>query len=243
MTLIVAALLPWAVWSSRLGSTWSVAPLLLLWVMGAAGRATARPSHRLWGAAGVGLGLLLTQPLPLHTPTLLWLVVLTLVAWGAQRFSRHAATDHAAVVAGSALSLGLAWLLPTWQAGGLSAASIFPTSLGDAPQLALAGLLDAGGANLTYFLAHPLLPAWVAALALVGWAALVHGLRQPRAVIVAAGALIYAVAAWTGETDARDRRTVAAAAGLYLGLSGRCRRSTLDQFRSGVGSADAAAAW
>lgn len=195
LALLVAALLPWAVWSSRLGSTWIAAPLLLLWVLGAAGRGVSQPSHRLWGAAGVGVGLLLAQPLPLRGATLLWLLLLTWVAWAAPRFNHRGLTDQAAVVAGSALALGLAWVLPAWRTWSF-------TALGETGGwAALAGLLDAGGAPLDYFLTRSLLPVWVAGLAWVGWAVLARQITRPRPLIVLGGALLYALTGWLGRND------------------------------------------
>src|SRR5690606_13928352 len=57
------ALLPWAIWTSRFGSEWSAAPLLIALVVGLGLRSLARQDHRWWGLTGAVLGLLWTQPL------------------------------------------------------------------------------------------------------------------------------------------------------------------------------------
>lgn len=206
ITLLVMALLPWAVWSSRVGTVWSAAPLLIALILGLAGRAMQRPSHRWWGMTGVALALLLMQPLPLWGATVGWVVVLAGVAvWTqlqspgqTQSSTRRAWIDHAALMLGSALALGLPFALPLWRA---SLASTAPVSslaaIGAASVGALslvAALLDSGGATLDYFARQPLLPVWAAALMLMGLATLLRHLRQPRAVVLAAGLVIYSVA-------------------------------------------------
>ena len=205
VTLLVMALLPWAVWSSRLGTVWSAAPLLIALVLGLAGRALQRPSHRWWGVTGVALALLLMQPLPLWGATVGWILVLAGVAvWThsqvpgqTQSSTRRAWIDHAALMVGSALALGLPFALPQMMpASRASLASVVPAS--NTPVVGalslVAGLLDGGGATLDYFARQPLLPAWAAALTLLGLATLLRHLRQPRAVVVATGLLFYSAA-------------------------------------------------
>lgn len=201
ITLLVVALLPWAVWSSRFGSAWSAAPLLLALALGMVGHALLHPSHRWWGLTGVTLGLLLMQPLPLWGATLAWLVLLAVAAVWAQRRApsptgsgiRRGLIDHAAVMLGCALALGLPLALPIWRT------TILSTSVGAGPGafgplVLVAGLLDSGAATWDYFAGRPLLLPWCAALALVGLATLLRWVRQPRAAVVAAGMLLYGAA-------------------------------------------------
>lgn len=193
VALLVVALLPWTLWISRFGTTWSVAPLLLALALGTSGRALVRPSHRWWGLTGVLLGLLLMQPLPLWGVTLGWLVVIGVAAGWAQGWRRrHVLTDHVAVLMGCALAWGLPLALPAWRAVMLPATGD-AASVSYEPLALVAGLLHSGGAIVDYFLNNPLLPPWASALALVGLATLVRWGRQPRAAVVAVGALLYAV--------------------------------------------------
>jgi hypothetical protein len=204
VTLLTVALLPWAVWSSRLGSVWSAAPLLLALTLGMAGYAMQRATYRWWGLTGASLALLLMQPLPLWGATLGWLVVLAAAAvWvqaqaprPSQSGTRRAWIDHAAVMAGCALALGLPFALPLWRA---SLATTASGSNGSGVMALIAGLLDSGGATLDYFVQHPLLPAWAAALSLVGLATLCRWILprrggQPRAAVLALGTLFYGAA-------------------------------------------------
>lgn len=200
VSLLVVALLPWAVWSSRLGSVWSAAPLLLVLILGLVGHAIERPSHRWWGMTGVALALLLLQPLPLWGATVGWGVVLAGTAIWVQRqlptptqsSIRRAWVDHAALLLGSALALGLPLALPFWRiVQTMSASPEVRSSVGSLSLVA--SLLDSGGAALDYFTNHPFLPAWAAAMALVGLATLLRWVSQPRAAVVAAGLLIYGV--------------------------------------------------
>jgi hypothetical protein len=200
ISLLVMALLPWAVWSSRFGSPWSAAPLLLALALGFSGRALVRPSHRWWGLTGITLGLLLMQPLPLLASTLGWLVVLALAAvWAQGRQQggyRRSLTDHAAVMVGGALALGLPLALPAWRTALLStsvdvASAPYATTYG--VMTLVTGLLDSGGATVDYFSRNPLLPPWYAALALVGLVMLLRWTRQPRAAVVISGGVLYAV--------------------------------------------------
>jgi hypothetical protein len=200
VTLLVMALLPWAVWSSRLGSVWSAAPLLLALVLGMAGHALQRPSPRWWGFTGITLGLLLMQPLPLWGATVVWLLLLAGAAWWAQgqvpgqteSGSRRRLIDQAVVMVGCALTVGLPLALPLWRAALLAEPAAATTAYG--PMSMVAGLLDSGGATLDYFMRQPLLLPWSAALAWVGLATLLRWARQPRAAVVAVGLLLYAVA-------------------------------------------------
>jgi hypothetical protein len=205
VALLVMALLPWAVWSSRFGTVWSAAPLLIALAMGMAGRALHYPNYRWWGMTGVALALLLMQPLPIWGATLGWIVVLAGAAVWAQaqmpgqteRASRRAWIDHAALMVGAALALGLPLALPLWRAT-LAAGTVETNNNAIGLLSLVAGLLDSGGAPLNYFTNHPLLPLWAAALTLAG---LLTFLRwtvsgkasQPRAAAMAAGMLLYGV--------------------------------------------------
>jgi hypothetical protein len=196
VALLVVALLPWTLWISRFGTTWSVAPLLLALVLGTSGRALVRPSHRWWGLTGVLLGLLLMQPLPLWSVTLGWLVVMGIAAWWAQGRTQRESLwrvliDHVGVLIACALALGLPLALPAWRAAMLPATGD-ATSVSYEPLALVAGLLHSGGAIVNYFLTNALLPPWASALALVGLATLLRWGRQPRAAVVAVGALLYA---------------------------------------------------
>ena len=206
LSLLVMALLPWAVWSSRVGSVWSATPLLLALVLGLAGRALQYPNHRWWGMTGVALALLLMQPIPLWGATVGWVVVMAGAAVWAQRqmpvqtaqSSRRAWINHAALMVGCALALGLPLALPLWRVS-LLGASVEAGTNPFGPMSLVAGLLDSGGAPLDYFARNPLLPAWMAALALVGLATLLRWAGptrrgQPRAAVVVAGMLLYGVA-------------------------------------------------
>lgn len=152
---------------------------------------------------GVAAALFLMQPLPIWGATLGWIVVLAGVSlWSqwqmpgqTQSGIRRAWLDHTALMVGCALALGLPLAIPLWQATlanrdvvlspAMNASIIGPLSM-------LAALLHGGGATLEFFVQNPLLPAWIAALMLVGIATWLRWARLPQAAVLAAGTLLYA---------------------------------------------------
>jgi sugar lactone lactonase YvrE len=185
--LLLAALLPWAIWTARLGSEWSAASLLMALALGASvrGLATAGApwARRWWGATGLALGLLMAQPIPLAGAVWLWLAGLALLA-GADR-DRGAYLEQVGTLLAAALAVGL----PGWALAG-------PTAAETAAGLALAGgLLHSGGSVLDYFLNRPLLPTWLTGLTVVGLAVLVRSSvgRERGSPLGAAAAAV-----WTG---------------------------------------------
>lgn len=189
LSLGLVALLPWALWSSRLGSDWGAAPLLLLVAVGAAGRGLVHPQRRWWALAGGALGLLLAQPLPLTAPTGIYLLGLAAAGWWAQDRGRMGLTHAAGVALGCALVVGLplGWLAWTQTAPTVTdAAAGGGAALGGALWVAL---LHGGGISGD---ARALLPPWLAALALAGLAAAARWAARPRSAVVIGGALVYA---------------------------------------------------
>lgn len=197
--LVGIALLPWAVWTSRVGSAWIAFPLLSLFVLGAAAHALARPSRGRWGVAGLGFGLLLLQPTTadgwswLTVAYLLWLLVVAILAgWQARRAGQGMAASSGVLV-GSALAVALPVLLPLFR----SAPPAWEPATGAA---LLAGLLQRGGAPLELFRSGPLLPAWLLAAAWIGVLALLWGRLLPRGlgVLLLSGWLLPGIAILVG---------------------------------------------
>lgn len=185
------ALLPWAIWTSRFGSEWSAAPLLLALVVGLALRALARQDRRWWGLTGAAVGLLWIQPLGLQGVILLWLLLMMGLAWWQ---GGHAPGDGVTarfgavgVLAAAALTVGLPLALPALLAQWPRDAA------GSLDQLArLAALLHSGGGGIAYFLHNPLLPAAAAALAWCGWAILLRWVYRPPVALLLGGTLVFA---------------------------------------------------
>lgn len=182
------ALLPWAIWTSRFGSEWSAAPLLIALVVGLGLRSLARQDHRWWGLTGAVLGLLWTQPLGLYGVILLWLLLLMALAWWQAGHTTAALFRQAGVLAAASLAVGLPLALPalwdSWQ--GDAGASLEPTAR-------LAGLLHSGGVGIDYFLHDPLLPVAVSALAWCGWASLARWSHRPPVALLLSGTFLFAV--------------------------------------------------
>ena len=132
--LLIAGLLPWALWSARLGSAWSAAALLLTIALGAGGRALTTGDRRWWGVTGVALGLLLAQPVPIATAAVIWLAVLVLQIGLNVRRQWSALVGQAGTLIAATIAVGLPGLVLAAPAA----------SEGDALQLA-GGLLHSGG--------------------------------------------------------------------------------------------------
>ncbi|HXF64738.1 MAG TPA: PA14 domain-containing protein [Caldilineaceae bacterium] len=190
--LLATALLafsPWHLWAGRAGGEWIAVPLLLLLALGTAARATIQPDARMWGMAGLALGLLLAQPVELYGATLLFaLATAAAAAWAGLRRPAGAPGQSALLLLGSVLAVGLPPALPAWTVSFTSSTGHTPGALA----AALAGLLHSGGAPLSYFLANPLLPPWTAALALAGLAALARPPVSARGLLALAGLAVYA---------------------------------------------------
>ncbi len=165
--LLVAALLPWAVWTARLGSEWSAGGLLMALALGAGARALATGERRWWGATGLALGLLIAQPIPVAAAVGAWLAALVLLAWPAASGEHPRGWGIYVEQVGTLLAAVVAVGLPGWALAGL------PTPDGDGLALA-GGLLHSGGAALDYFLSRPLLPTWLTGLAVVGVALVIR---------------------------------------------------------------------
>lgn len=189
--LLGLALLPWAIWTSRFGSEWSAAPLLLALVVGLALRALARQDRRWWGLTGVALGLLWIQPLGLQGVTLLWLLLMIALAWWqGGRIPGDGWTarmESAGVLTAAALTVGLPLALPAllaqWPRDAVTSFDLLAR---------LAALLHSGGNGLPYFLHNPLLPVAVAGLAWCGLAVLVRCAYRPPATLLLGGTLAFA---------------------------------------------------
>ncbi len=189
--LLLLALNPWHIWASRVADGW-IAPALLmtltLWLTLAA---LAHADLRWWTLAGLSLGLLWVEAPALRVAVLLWAsVILALGIWiGKAWKSRLAAIGGALAaligVAAPAFVYGLRSGAPlasapgvAWeQATTLTAALLRPDLTADG------GLMGSG-----------LLSAVIAAFIVLGVGALVRAFRQPAALVIGAGILLFGAA-------------------------------------------------
>jgi hypothetical protein len=190
LALTLLALSPWHIWASRMGGAWIVAPLLVTVAVGGAARGSLRPEPRAWGVAGIALGLLWLQPLPLAAATLAWGVCLAAVGWwAAQRSGALGPGQTVWLVLGSMLAVGLPALPNVWE----RVAAWLPRAAPSEHLTQLGGLLHGGGGS-GLFLANPLLSSVTAALALAGLATLGRWVSRPQAMAALTGLTVYGVA-------------------------------------------------
>jgi sugar lactone lactonase YvrE len=188
---LLLALNPWHIWASRVADGWIVPALLVTLALWLTLAALAHADLRWWMPAGLALGLLWVEAPPLRAAVLLWAgMILALGLWaGSARKPRLTTIGGAlvALVGVAAPAFVYALLTDAPLANGLGAGWAQAPTLTAAllrPDLTLDGGIVGSG----------LLSTMSAALMVLGVGTFLRAIRQPAAIVIGAGILLFGVA-------------------------------------------------
>ncbi|MFO7631461.1 MAG: glycosyltransferase family 39 protein [Caldilinea sp.] len=207
---LLLALNPWHIWASRTSDPWIVPMLLVTLALWLTLKALVHADLRWWTIAGLALGLLFVEASSMRLAVLLWaMVVVALAIWSAARQARRQA--HLLAVAGACgAMMGVAAPAVVSALGGGVLISMTRGDNGALDQaVTLAGALLRPDVAIDSAIAGSgLISSLIAALTVVGVGAFLRHVRQPSAILIVAGALLFGATAAGADLSVTSPRSL-----------------------------------